>query len=374
PPGRRRPRLVLAASVAIALALIGSLFLSPVQDFAQTVIRVATNKGVLEIKAHDKDLQITILQGGGAVVKAEVLLKNDQRAFEVTAVDGEIEVSERGPDGFGAKSKTPFHLTRGGKVVFTAEMLMSAAAPAPKDNPVGLLASFAATQQPISRDGVEKDQGGWRIEAKQPRTVRLFEVGRPGVEECLLIYRARMKTANLKGRAFLEMWCAMPGGLEFFSKGLLNPVSGSTDWATYEIPFCLEKGQKPESIKLNVTIEGTGTLWINDITLRKSPLPVSDQKNDAAAPAPKDNLVGLLASFAATQQPISRDGVEKDQGGWRIEAKQPRTVRLFEVGRPGVEECLLIYRARMKTANLKGRAFLEMWCALPGAPEFFSKG
>jgi uncharacterized protein (TIGR03067 family) len=103
----------------------------------------------------------------------------------------------------------------------------------------------------------------------------LFEIGRPAAEECLLIYRAQMKTEKLKGRAFLEMWCAL-GGLEFFSKGLFNPVSGSTDWATYEIPFRLEKGQKPESIKLNVTIEGMGTLWIKDITLRKSPLPANE--------------------------------------------------------------------------------------------------
>jgi uncharacterized protein (TIGR03067 family) len=270
PLRRRHPHLALAASIAIALALVGSLFLPPVQDFAQTVIRVATNKGVLEIKAHDKDLQITILQGGETVVKAEVLIKNDQRVFELTAVDGEIEVSERGPNGFGAKSKTTFHLTRGGKVAFTAEMLL-ANAPAP-----GVLASFGADQQPITRDGVEKDQGGWRIEAKQPRTVRLFKLARPTAEDCLLIYRAQMKTVNLKGGAFLEMWCALPGQPEFFSKGLLNPVSGSTDWATFEIPFRLEKGQNPESIKLNVAIEGTGTLWIRDITLRKAPLPVSE--------------------------------------------------------------------------------------------------
>jgi uncharacterized protein (TIGR03067 family) len=152
PPRRRRPRFVLAASLAIALALIGSLFLPPVQDFAQTVIRVATNKGVLEIKMHDKDLQITILQGGDAVVKAEVLIKNDQRAFQLTAVDGEIEVSERGPDGFGAKSKTPFHLTRGGKIVFTAEMLL------------------AKVPAPVSKEGSAKPktdaeliQGTWRV-------------------------------------------------------------------------------------------------------------------------------------------------------------------------------------------------------------------
>jgi uncharacterized protein (TIGR03067 family) len=50
-------------------------------------------------------------------------------------------------------------------------------------------------------------------------------------------------------------------------------VSGTTEWSTYEIPFRLEKGERPERVKLNVAIEGKGTVWIKDITLNKFPLP-----------------------------------------------------------------------------------------------------
>ena len=39
-------------------------------------------------------------------------------------------------------------------------------------------------------------------------------------------------------------------------------------WAEYEIPFLLEKGQEPDLVKLNLTVEGTGTVWIKDIELR----------------------------------------------------------------------------------------------------------
>ena len=35
------------------------------------------------------------------------------------------------------------------------------------------------------------------------------------------------------------MWCRLPGRGEFFSKGLHNKVQGTTDWASYEIPFFL---------------------------------------------------------------------------------------------------------------------------------------
>jgi hypothetical protein len=79
-----------------------------------------------------------------------------------------------------------------------------------------------------------------------------------------------MKTEDLKGKAYLEMWCHFPEGAEFFSKGLHNAVDGTTDWASYEIPFFLEKGQRPDLIKLNVVLEGGGKVWIKDIRLRKA--------------------------------------------------------------------------------------------------------
>src|SRR5262249_31439610 len=69
PPKRRRLRLALAASLAVIAALtLAYVFLPPVQDFATTVIRVATNKGVLEIEADYEDLEITVKQAGKIAV------------------------------------------------------------------------------------------------------------------------------------------------------------------------------------------------------------------------------------------------------------------------------------------------------------------
>ena len=116
------------------------------------------------------------------------------------------------------------------------------------------------------------DAAGWRVEAAETRTFRLFEVRDPGVEQCLLAYRAQIKGANLQERAYLEMWCRLPGGGEFFSKGFHDAVTGTTDWAHYEVPFRLQKGQRPDLLKLNVTIEGGGTIWIKDVELLQTPL------------------------------------------------------------------------------------------------------
>jgi hypothetical protein len=95
---------------------------------------------------------------------------------------------------------------------------------------------------------------------------------RSGVESCVLAYRAKLKTANVEGGVYLELWCRVPGRGEFFSKGLHDKLRGTTDWSSHEIPFLLKKGQRPDLIKLNVAFEGPGTAWIRDIELLHTPL------------------------------------------------------------------------------------------------------
>lgn len=133
------------------------------------------------------------------------------------------------------------------------------------------LRAFGA-DRPITQDGVTADEGGWRIEAREARTVRLFEVPDPGAEGCLLTYRARLKTADTRGRVYLELWCRLPGRGEFFSKGFHHAVTGTTDWASYETPFYLKAGQRPDLLKLNVVTEGAGTVWIREVELLSTPL------------------------------------------------------------------------------------------------------
>jgi hypothetical protein len=89
----------------------------------------------------------------------------------------------------------------------------------------------------------------------------------------MVIYRARLKSEAVDGQAYLEMWCRFPGKGEFFSRGLSNPLSGSNNWASYETPFFLKKGETPDLIKLNLVVKGTGKVWIKDVELLKAPLP-----------------------------------------------------------------------------------------------------
>lgn len=131
---------------------------------------------------------------------------------------------------------------------------------------------FGVGDTPLTKDAVTTGHQGWVVETNEKRTVRLFEVANPEAEQCLLAYRASLKCEGLSGRAYLEMWCRLPGRGEFFSKGINQTITGTTDWASYEIPFFLKKGQKPDLIKLNLVVEGKGKVSIKDIQLLKTPL------------------------------------------------------------------------------------------------------
>lgn len=70
----------------------------------------------------------------------------------------------------------------------------------------------------------------------------------------------------------IEMWCCFAGKGEFFSRDLRSPLSETTDWSDEETPFFLQKGENPDNVKLNLVIDGTGTVWIDDLRLGKGAL------------------------------------------------------------------------------------------------------
>lgn len=144
----------------------------------------------------------------------------------------------------------------------------------PATGPVEPIRSFAARDTPITASGVTADEGGWRIERTTAGAVPMFEVPQAGLENAVVTYRARMKASDVTGTAYLEMWMRVPGRGEFFSRGLAQPLHGTSGWASYEIPFFLnENGVAADLVKLNVAFEGGGgTVWIKDIELMKAPL------------------------------------------------------------------------------------------------------
>ncbi len=131
---------------------------------------------------------------------------------------------------------------------------------------------FDASAATITKDVVAAGDGGWLITVGAAQAVRLFEVKDPQVEQCMVAYRAELRSEAVQGQAYLEMWCHFPGRGEFFSKGFHNALTGTNDWASHEIPFYLKRDERPDLIKLNVTLEGPGKVWIRNVELSYTPL------------------------------------------------------------------------------------------------------
>ncbi len=140
----------------------------------------------------------------------------------------------------------------------------------PLDSLEGVRATTGVSFDPkISRDG----KGSLRVDANEPMTVPLFEVTDVSIENATLLYQASLQTQSLEGKAFLEMWVRIPGKGEFFSRGLVRPVTGTISWMTAITPFFLQAGQKPDVIRLNLVVQGKGRVWIDDVHLMRQPLP-----------------------------------------------------------------------------------------------------
>jgi hypothetical protein len=158
-----------------------------------------------------------------------------------------------------------------------------------------LIRAFRITDPIVDDELVQVDGDAWRIGGEeepgdspvarmgaylarlfhnQGRSVRLFDLADPGKENGLLIYRAKLRTEDVQGQAYLQMWCRLAGRGEFFSKshGFGQAAQGTTDWATYETPFILQPGQSPNTVRLEVVLEGSGKVWIKDVELLFAPL------------------------------------------------------------------------------------------------------
>jgi hypothetical protein len=241
-PASRTP-WVVAATVLVTLivALAG-------------VIVVASDRGRLEIISEVGDVDVEVSAGD------EVTTIDAKTGSQVRWLpSGDYQVKLKSPDNDIKLDKSGFQMSRLGKVILTARW---------NTDSMGVLRTFPASEQPITGDGVTAEDDGWKVVAAAPRTIRLFEVANPQLSKGPFFYRARLRTQDVKGRAYLEMWVRLPGQGEFFSKGFHNAMSGTNGWAEYEIPFLLEAGQQPDLVKLNLAIEGTGTVWIKDIELR----------------------------------------------------------------------------------------------------------
>ncbi|MEE8313317.1 MAG: hypothetical protein V3R91_03275 [Myxococcota bacterium] len=126
---------------------------------------------------------------------------------------------------------------------------------------------------PIQRSAVSVTGEAWRVNPDSAGSVRLFEIANPGLESVVLGYRAQLRAEDVRAAAYLEMWVRLPGRGTFFSKGVANPLRGTSEWASYEIPFLLKAGEAPDLIQLNIAFEEPGgAVYMREVALVAVPL------------------------------------------------------------------------------------------------------
>ena len=128
------------------------------------------------------------------------------------------------------------------------------------------IGTIVSTDQNVKFEG----RGSIRILTKWPTTICLGQVSELNLENAKLVYVAKVKSENLDGAAFLEMWCHIGGG-QYFSRGLNSTITGTKHWQTLRTLFYLQKGQTAHKATLNLVINGRGSVWIDDIRLLVEP-------------------------------------------------------------------------------------------------------
>jgi hypothetical protein len=84
-------------------------------------------------------------------------------------------------------------------------------------------------------------------------------------------------------------------------------ITGTNDWASYETPFFLKKGEKADLLKLNLSLQGKGRVWIKEVEVHvrgggmqpvsPTPLPSGPFPEPSSADIDKKPLLRFLQFY-----------------------------------------------------------------------------
>lgn len=124
----------------------------------------------------------------------------------------------------------------------------------------------------VSYDGL----GSIRIDCEDTTTAYLFVLRDIPVERPKLVWEVYCKSKDLKGKAFLEIGVQIPGkygkGVETFLHCSRDSLCGTTDWEKMEVEFLVMEKRKVDIAQLNMIVEGSGTVWIDQVRLTVLPI------------------------------------------------------------------------------------------------------
>jgi len=134
-----------------------------------------------------------------------------------------------------------------------------------------IVSSGSAQIDPESEDAL-------LVNSQAKTEVKLFDIDGSGLGDKKLTYSARMRTQDLtatedtRGIAYLQMTVLFPDGEELVARGPRVPLSGTTDWRSADTVLYVDNGGDPQSINLDLIVDGAGKVWVQDVKLSNRPL------------------------------------------------------------------------------------------------------
>jgi hypothetical protein len=122
---------------------------------------------------------------------------------------------------------------------------------------------------------VSQDGGGSLrvVTGEDGGRLRLYRIDDVGPVDGALLYTGFLKSQDLQGMAYFELWCHPADGNPAFVRGVARRVEKSSDWKPQELSFSQpETCTDPVSVELNVVIQGAGTVWIDNLRLWDVPV------------------------------------------------------------------------------------------------------
>lgn len=150
------------------------------------------------------------------------------------------------------------------------------------------LAAFANAAEPVAEnscqvlpspmliiDGDNKSEGdaSIRVDAPAPCRITIAKFSGVDFDQFRLVTSAKLKSELTRGSAVFETLVRVKDGF-YFSRALDKPVKEKTDWTEVKTFFNFKKNEHPDEIFVNLIIEGSGSVWIDEIKLFKEELPL----------------------------------------------------------------------------------------------------
>ena len=133
----------------------------------------------------------------------------------------------------------------------------------------GILTEGVAT---VDTQNPAEGAGSLKFSVAQPVTLPLFEIKLPG-DGAKFTLTYKMKVKDFSGDAYGQMDVNYANGGKQSLNNYQSAMGATSDWQPRELTYTVQRGQKVSSIVLSLILNGSGTVWIDDVHVIRAPLP-----------------------------------------------------------------------------------------------------